>query len=102
MKGEKVLEITFDSKLDFSTHLTSITKKANIKLNVVTILHKYRSSNPEVFLLKGVLKICSKFTGEHPCSTSIKLKLQSSFIEKALRVWMFSCKFAAYFQNTFA
>ena len=26
----------------------------------------YRSSHPEMFLEKGVLKICSKFTGEHP------------------------------------
>ena len=26
-----------------------------------------RSSRPEVFFRKGVLKICSKFTGEHPC-----------------------------------
>ena len=26
-----------------------------------------RSSPSEVFLGKGVLKICSKFTGEHPC-----------------------------------
>ena len=26
-----------------------------------------RSSPPEVLLGKGVLKICSKFTGEHPC-----------------------------------
>ena len=25
-----------------------------------------RSSRPEVFLEKGVLKICNKFTGEHP------------------------------------
>ena len=25
----------------------------------------YRTSHPEVFLEKGVLKICSKFTGEH-------------------------------------
>ena len=25
----------------------------------------FRSSRPEVFLGKGVLKICSKFTGEH-------------------------------------
>ena len=25
------------------------------------------SSRPEVFLEKGVLKICSKFTGKHPC-----------------------------------
>ena len=27
----------------------------------------FRSSRPKVFLGKGVLKICSKFTGEHPC-----------------------------------
>ena len=25
-----------------------------------------RSSRPEVFLVKGVLKVCSKFTGKHP------------------------------------
>ena len=25
-----------------------------------------RSSRPEVFLGKGVLKMCCKFTGEHP------------------------------------
>ena len=29
-----------------------------------------RSSRPEVFLGKGVLKICSKFTGEHPCRSA--------------------------------
>ena len=28
---------------------------------------KARSSHPEVFLGKGILKICSKFTGERPC-----------------------------------
>ena len=28
---------------------------------------KCRSSHPEVFLVKGVLEICSRFTGEHPC-----------------------------------
>ena len=27
----------------------------------------FRSSPPEVFLGKGVLETCSKFTGEHPC-----------------------------------
>ena len=26
-----------------------------------------RNIPPEVFFEKGVLKICSKFTGEHPC-----------------------------------
>ena len=35
-------------------------------------------------LKKRVLKICSKFSGEHPCPA-----------------WVLSCKFAAYFQNTF-
>ena len=34
-----------------------------------------RSSSPEVFLGKGVLKICSKFTGEHPCRSVISIKL---------------------------
>ena len=29
---------------------------------------KYRSSHPEVLLGKGFLKICSKFTVEHPCN----------------------------------
>ena len=43
-----------------------------------------RSSHPEVFLRKDVLKICSKFTGEHPCRSVISIKLQSNFIEIAL------------------
>ena len=46
---------------------------------------KYRNSRPEVFLEKGVLKICSKFTGQHPCQSAISIKLQNNFIEIALR-----------------
>ena len=45
----------------------------------------FRSSHSEVFLRKGVLKICSKFTGEHPCRSAISIKLQSNFIEIVLR-----------------
>ena len=44
----------------------------------------YRSSRPEVFLGKGVVKICSKFTGEDPRRTGISINLQSRFIEIAL------------------
>ena len=44
-----------------------------------------RSSRTELFLGKGVLKICSKFTGEHPCKKVISIKLQSNFIEITLR-----------------
>ena len=45
---------------------------------------KSRSSHPEVFLGKSVLKICSKVTGEHLCRSVIPRK------------------FAAYFQSTFS
>ena len=45
----------------------------------------FRSCHPEVFLGKGVLKIYSKFTGEHPCQSAISIKLLCNFIEIALR-----------------
>ena len=55
----------------------------NDKINFYgTIL---RSSRPEVFLEKGVLKIWSKFTGEHSCRSTISIKLQSNFTEIALQ-----------------
>ena len=44
-----------------------------------------RSNPSEVFLRKGVLKICSKFTGEYPCRSAISIELQSNFIEITLR-----------------
>ena len=44
----------------------------------------FRSSHPKVFLGKGVLRICSKFTGEHPCRSAISIKLLSNFIEITL------------------
>ena len=49
------------------------------------LLQIFRSSPPEVFLGKGVLKICTKFTGEHLCRSVISTKLHSSFIKIALR-----------------
>ena len=45
----------------------------------------FRSSPPGVFLGKRVLKICSKFTGEHPCRSVISIKLLSNFIETTLQ-----------------
>ena len=51
----------------------------------VVTLGKNRNSRPEVFLRKGVLKIRDKFIGEHPCRSAISIKLQSNFIEIALR-----------------
>ena len=40
-----------------------------------------RSSPPEVLLEKSVLKVCSKFTEEHPCRSVILIKLLCHFIE---------------------
>ena len=54
-----------------------------------SIFYKYlksiiSSSHPEVFLRKGVLKICNKFTGENPCRSAISIKLLCNFIEITL------------------
>ena len=39
-----------------------------------------RSSHPEMFLRKGVLKIRSKFTGDHPCRNVISINSLSGCI----------------------
>ena len=38
-----------------------------------------RGSHPEVFLEKGILKTCSKFTGEQPCQSVISINLLHIF-----------------------
>ena len=38
-----------------------------------------------MFLGKGALKICNKFTGEHPCPSAISIKLLCKFIKITLR-----------------
>ena len=43
------------------------------------------SATPETFLGKVVLKICSKFTGEHPDRSVISIKLQRNFVDITLR-----------------
>ena len=38
-----------------------------------------------MFIGKGILKICSEFTAEHPCQITISVKLYCNFIKIALR-----------------
>ena len=45
------------------------------------IFNMFRSSRPEMFLGKSVLKICITFTGEHPWRSVISIKLPYNFIE---------------------
>ena len=68
-------------------------------LHLQWIMLKSRSSHAEVFLGKGVLKICSKLTGGHLCRSVISIKLQLYWNRTS--AWVF-CKFASYFQNTFS
>ena len=53
-------------------------------LETFFILSIFRSSRPEVFLGKSVLKICSKFTGELSYRSVISVKLQSNIIKITL------------------
>ena len=56
--------------------------------NVICIFAQCRrnfSHKNKMFLLNGVLKICIKFTGEHPCRSLISIKLLCNFIEIALQ-----------------
>ena len=48
-----------------------------------------------VFLGGGVLRACGKFAGERSCRRAKQLYWNHT------SAWVFSCKFAAYFQNTF-
>ena len=58
----------------------------SLKNDLMRILNTCRSSNLALFFGKDVLKICSKFTVEHPCRSVISIKLQSNFIETTLRL----------------
>ena len=62
----------------------------------------FRCSHSEVFLWKGVLKICSKFTGEHQMLKCDFNKVALQLYWNHTSAWVFPCKFAAYFQNAFS
>ena len=58
-KQEKVLGVTIDNKLNFATHLSNITKNANIKFNALTRVQKYMTTNKKR-IFSSFIK--SKFT----------------------------------------
>ena len=73
------------SVIDDSEWLWMGSFQRNIQLMLTLSSSMFRSSHPEVLLGKAVLKICSKFTGEHPCRSAISIKLLCNFIEITLR-----------------
>ena len=84
--------MNFWGKVWNTLHMTIVVQKSGL-MNRCLLEGRYwivtsdtfRSSHPEVFLEKGILKICSKFTAEHPCRCVISIKLLCNFIEITLR-----------------
>ena len=78
--------------------------KGLIKCKYFTKPNIFRGNSPELFLGKGLLKICRKFT-EQPCWNGISIKLLCNFIEFSLRhtcspVNLLHCFRTAFYKNT--
>ena len=58
-----------------SFSLAKAKNKQNITRRII------RGNPTEVFLRESILKICNKFTGEHPCRSLISIKLLYNLIE---------------------
>ena len=67
-----------------------------------TYIRQCKSSLPEVFLGKGVLKNMQQIYRRMPMSKCDFNKVANQLYWNRTSVWVFSCKFVAYFQNTFS
>ena len=67
--------------------------------NIIWIL-PFRSSRPNVFLVKGVLKICI-FTGEHLCRSAISIKLKFQLYWNHTSAWCSPEKLLHIFRKPF-
>ena len=85
----------------FLTHILPIKNMEGKKLLKKKNISIYRSSHPEVFLAKKVLKIRSKFTGEHQCRSAISIKLLCNFIKTTLRHGCFPVNLLHIFRTPF-
>ena len=74
---------TVECEVSAEVFHVNVIRWPTIKIIIKELI--FRSSHREVFLGKGVLKICSKFTGEHSCRSVISIKLLYNFIEITLR-----------------
>ena len=97
-----IKELVFQQTLDSpSQHQNYKNRGKSFPTFLFLSLRKVKSSRPEVFLRTGVLKICSKFTGKHPCRSAISIKLQSDLIETALRHGCSPVNFLQIFRTPF-
>ena len=73
--------------LGFFSFITTIKLKKVMDFDIVelSLIKLFLSKDLQKQSSRGVLKICSKFTGEHPCRSIISIMLRSNFIEITLR-----------------
>ena len=86
-------------------------RDANLQVDEKKLFHTscfiYRSSRPEVFCKKGVLRNFAKFTGKHLCQRLFLNNVAGlrpnacNFIEKETLPLVFSCEFHEISKNTF-
>ena len=67
--------------------LTGLYRQIYVKYFLEMQVMYIRSSHPELFLGKGVLKICSKITEDRQCWYAVLIKLLCHFIEITLQHW---------------
>ena len=92
------------NKCDYLLKPFQIKYPITFLMKPLPVVKNIRSSRPEVFLGKGVLKICSKFTGEHPCQINpslISIGFQRNFIEMTLRHGCFPVDLLHIFRTPF-
>ena len=90
--------LKFQIKHDVYQTMQGMYFKMSWMSSVVGSLVTAVSSPPEVFLGKSVLKICSKFTEEHPSRSAVSINMLCNFIEITIQ---HGCIFSEYlFQRT--
>ena len=103
----------FHRQFSFSLCLTTNTKPSHQKqhrqstykvlqwLPQAPLPSYFRSSHPELFCQKGVLKNFGKFTGKHLCQSLFLIKLQARGSEKRLGHRCFPVNFPRFFKTPF-
>ena len=108
LKDPIFMGITFNP-LELCLNLISVINLHSVRILLYTskawgfaLIAFTRSNHAEMLLGKGVLKICSKYTGEHSCRSAISINFAKQLYWNHTSAWVFSSKFAAYFQKTFS
>ena len=101
-----ILRQTCRSSADFQTFhpLSSIKSADEVKIIVDVEFHfLFRSSRPDVFCEKGVLRNFAKFTGKHQCQSLVFNKVAGTacnFTKKEILAQVFSSEFCEISKNT--